>query len=455
MSRLSLAELHKLCLRALRAHGLREPSARLVAQSLTAAEASGSHSHGVFRLQGYCEALQTGRVDGRAEPVLESPAGAATVLVNAQGSFAPAALDLAVPALAAAAKQHGVAACAVRNTFHFAALWPEAEALAERGLLALATVNSKAFVANASGGPAVFGTNPIAFGCPRGGSLPPLVFDQACSVMARGDVSLAARDGMPLAEGVGLDRAGAPSLDAAAVLDGGVLLPFGAPAAAHKGANLALMVELLAGTLHADTCMCTMYHVLGALTVTPEAVALTLTLTLTLTPTLTLTLTPTPTPTLTLTLTLALALCTREAAPTPVQARSLAALSASRPWRRTRTGSARRAMASGCSIAYIWHIACGVTIPVCARRQALPPTVTGELMLALDPSAFGGDGFLGRVEALCAALQGTEGARLPGARRAECHARAEREGVELPQALYRQAIELGERSLDANTEKGT
>ena len=50
-------------------------------------------------------------------------------------------------------------------------------------------------------------------------------------------------------------------------------------------------------------------------------------------------------------------------------------------------------------------------------------------------------------------LQGTEGARLPGARRAECHGRAEREGVELPQALHRQAIELGERSVDSNTEK--
>ena len=350
MPRLSLAELHTLCLRALRAHGLREPSALLVAKSLTSAEASGSHSHGVFRLQGYCEALQTGRVDGRAEPVLESPAGAATVLVNAQGSFAPAALDLAVPALAAAAKQHGVAACAVRNTFHFAALWPEAEALAERGLLALATVNSKAFVANASGGPAVFGTNPIAFGCPRGGSLPPLVFDQACSVMARGDVSLAARDGRPLAEGVGLDRAGAPSLDAAAVLDGGVLLPFGAPAAAHKGANLALMVELLA----------------GALTRSPLGIE---------------------------------------------------ALEADPAW--------------------------------------FGPTRHGELMVALDPAAFGGDGFLERVEALCAALQGAEGARLPGARRAECHARAEREGVELPQALHRQAIELGEGSVDANTRNET
>ena len=113
-----------------------------------------------------------------------------------------------MPALTAAAKQHGVAACAIRDSHHFGALWPEAEALAERGLLSLATVNSKAFVAHPAGGPAVFGTNPIAFGCPRRDGRPPLVFDQACSAMARGDVSLAARDGRPLAYGVGLDRAG-------------------------------------------------------------------------------------------------------------------------------------------------------------------------------------------------------------------------------------------------------
>ena len=41
------------------------------------------------------------------------------------------------PALTAAAKQHGVAACAIRDSHHFGALWPEAEALAERGLLSL------------------------------------------------------------------------------------------------------------------------------------------------------------------------------------------------------------------------------------------------------------------------------------------------------------------------------
>ena len=72
--------------------------------------------------------------------------------------------------------------------------------------------------------------------------------------------------------------------------------------------------------------------------------------------------------------------------------------------------------------------------------------MTGELLLALDPAAFGGDGFSERVEALCAALLRTEGARLPGARRAEARAHAERKGVELPQVLHRQVVELGNRA---------
>lgn len=340
--RLRLTEIHALCFRALSARGLNERAARLVSESMTTCEASGSHSHGLFRLQGYCEALSTSRVDGGAEPVLESPAGAAAVRVDARGAFAPAALAAAVPALTAAAKRHGVAACAIRDSHHFGALWPEAEALAERGLLSLATVNSKAFVAHPAGGPAVFGTNPIAFGCPRRAAAPPLVWDQACSAMARGDVSLAARDGRRLRPGVGLDRAGAPSADPRAVL-AGVLLPFGAPAAAHKGANLALMVELLA----------------AALTRSPLA---------------------------------------------------LEAAAADPDW--------------------------------------YGPTRNGQLLLALDPAAFGdggsdcNDAFFERVEALCAALQQTEGARLPGVRRAEARARAEREGVQVPVALHREAMEL-------------
>ena len=90
----------------------------------------------------------------------------------------------------------------------------------------------------------LLGTSPVAFACPRPGRLP-LVWDQASSVMAQGEVLLAARRGKMLPEGVGLDADGRQTTDPRAVLDGGSILPFGG----HKGSSIAFMIEILAGAL--------------------------------------------------------------------------------------------------------------------------------------------------------------------------------------------------------------
>ena len=62
--------------------------------------------------------------------------------------------------------------------------------------------------------------------------------------MARGDVMIAAREGRQVPEGVGLDDAGRPTTDPDRILKGAQLAYGG-----HKGAALAMMVELLAGPL--------------------------------------------------------------------------------------------------------------------------------------------------------------------------------------------------------------
>lgn len=71
-----------------------------------------------------------------------------------------------------------------------------------------------------------------------------MVFDQASSVVARGEGMIAARDGHKMPEGVGIDGDGRPSTDPNEVLKG-AMLPFGG----YKGSAIALMVELLAGSL--------------------------------------------------------------------------------------------------------------------------------------------------------------------------------------------------------------
>lgn len=67
----------------------------------------------------------------------------------------------------------------------------------------------------------------------------------ATSAIANGDVLMAARDGRALPAGVALDRHGEPTTDPKAMQEGGALLPFGG----HKGAAIAMMVELLAAAL--------------------------------------------------------------------------------------------------------------------------------------------------------------------------------------------------------------
>ncbi len=64
-----------------------------------------------------------------------------------------------------------------------------------------------------------------------------------------------------------------------------------------------------------------------------------------------------------------------------------------------------------------------------------PPPATGQLLLAMDPSAFGHTQFGERIAALAVAIEQQPGARLPGARRLASRARAAREGSVIPPAI--------------------
>ncbi|MGP9820542.1 Ldh family oxidoreductase [Salinarimonas sp. NSM] len=63
-----------------------------------------------------------------------------------------------------------------------------------------------------------------------------------------------------------------------------------------------------------------------------------------------------------------------------------------------------------------------------------PPPGTGQLILALDPLALGGEAALMRVSALAAMMEGQEGARLPGVRRLALRETARREGLSVAEA---------------------
>ncbi|MFW6024546.1 MAG: Ldh family oxidoreductase, partial [Dichotomicrobium sp.] len=207
------------------------------------AERDGALSHGIFRVDGYISTLKSGWVDGQAEPVVEDVAPG-FVRADANNGFTLAATDAARDLLIAKARANGVAILASRNCQHFGALWPDIEPFARQGFVAISMVNSMACVVPYGGTKPVYGTNPLAFAAPRAGG-DPVVFDQAASAMANGDVQIAAREGRELPPGYGVDAEGNPTTDPQAVLDGGALLPFGG----YKGSSIAMMVEIMAAAL--------------------------------------------------------------------------------------------------------------------------------------------------------------------------------------------------------------
>jgi delta1-piperideine-2-carboxylate reductase len=242
LTRLTLEQVHALALQVLCAQGVSEPQAHAIADTITAAERDDCKSHGLFRLPGYVSSVRSGKVTPDAVPRVHELARA-VVQVDGQNGFAPLALRIGCAPLAEKARHHGIAALAVTRIYHFAALWPEVEALAEQGLVAFAFTAAMSYVAPAGGRKPLYGTNPMAFAWPRSGH-PPLVFDQASSASARGEIQLHLRDGVPIPAGWAIDAEGHATTDPAAAL-AGAQLPFGG----YKGAAIALMIELLAGAL--------------------------------------------------------------------------------------------------------------------------------------------------------------------------------------------------------------
>ena len=242
---LSLQEVADLSRAILARHGLAPDHVEAVTRTIVAGERDECASHGVYRLLVCVNTIRTGKVVLDARTALHDVAPA-LARIDAGGGFAQLAFERALPMLVDKARRNGIAALGINNCVHFAALWPEVEAVTAHGLVTLACTPSHAWVAPAGGTRPLFGTNPIAFGWPRPGAHP-FVFDFATSAVARGEIELHRRAGKPIPLGWGIDADGRLSTDPAAVMSG-AMLTFGG----HKGSALATMVELIAGPLIGD-----------------------------------------------------------------------------------------------------------------------------------------------------------------------------------------------------------
>lgn len=238
--RLTVAEIENLAFAALLRSGAAETAARSVARAVAAAEADGIASHGLAYVPVYCEHLQCGKVDGKAEPVASRPAPAMLV-VGAGSGFAHPAIDLGFEQLVPLARMNGIASLAIRNSYNCGVLGYHTEALASAGPLALGFTHAPASIAPVGGRRAVIGTNPFAIAAPDGNGNVAISIDQSASVVAKSEISKRKREGRSIPPDWAFDAEGAPTTDPDLALKGTM-----APSGGYKGFGIGLMVELLA-----------------------------------------------------------------------------------------------------------------------------------------------------------------------------------------------------------------
>jgi LDH2 family malate/lactate/ureidoglycolate dehydrogenase len=217
--------------------------AEIEAEVMAEADLLGVPSHGVRMLPGLVRGLEEGRANPQPQiKVLRERA--ATLFID--GDNGPGRY-LSVYALRQAierAKQFGVGVCLATRVTHWGRGHAYAYRIAQAGGVGICTTNAiPNMVAFGSTRP-LLGNNPLAIGVPRR-NRDPIVLDMAMSQAAVGKVGTYLREGRPVPQGWGVDSDGRPTTDPAAILSGGKVLPIGE----HKGAGLALMMELITGAL--------------------------------------------------------------------------------------------------------------------------------------------------------------------------------------------------------------
>ena len=244
-TRLQLDELHTLIAEILVAHDTARDNAEQVAKALVAAEADGQKGHGASRVPSYAGQARSGKVDGHAVPKAIRLTDSAAV-IDARDGFACPAIELAQRTLLDSVAGSPVAAAVIRNSHHSGVVAHHVEPLARAGYIAMSVNNGPQAIAPWGGRRGLFGTNPIGFAAPRADH-PPLVIDMSLSKVARGKINVAAQAGAPIPPGWAFDADGNPTTDARSAMAGTM-----APIGDAKGAQLALMVEILSAALSAS-----------------------------------------------------------------------------------------------------------------------------------------------------------------------------------------------------------
>jgi L-lactate dehydrogenase len=248
--RYDAAALRELAAGLLGAVGMDAPKAADVADVLVEGDLLGQTTHGLNLLAPYLDAVTSGRMAPRGEPVVVARGGAVETW-DGMWLPGPYLVRAAWRVASRQASDGGLGAVAIRRGSHLGCLGAYLRPAAEAGFLAIIASSdpSGASVAPWGGTAPLYTPNPLAAGWPSPGG--PVMIDVSMSITTNGMTARRRAEGQPFAHPVLMDATGRPTADPAvtAADPPGSLLPLGAPAAGHKGFALGLLVEALTSAL--------------------------------------------------------------------------------------------------------------------------------------------------------------------------------------------------------------
>lgn len=243
MPKVSIDSIDKVTKETLGACGVSAESVEAVLETIHYANRCDIPTHGIGRLPLYVKKIKSGHFNPKDEVQTILDADAVAIL-DANGCFGQVAARKAIDLALHKAEKYGVAAVGVRNSNNFGTAGYYGDYAARRGMVAFVFANAAPAIAPTGGNKTIFGTNPLCFAFPGSEENNPIVLDMATTVVARGKVRLAAKNGekIPLTWAIGPD--GQPTDDPNEALKGSLL-----PIAGYKGYGLSLFVDVLAGML--------------------------------------------------------------------------------------------------------------------------------------------------------------------------------------------------------------
>ena len=238
----SVEQIRQFCVQIWEKAGLTPEDAATCVDVLLAADLRGQRTHGTTHMKDYCERMRKGTATNGADMEIRQTSPS-TLVVDAKHAVGMVSAPRVMRRCIAQAKVSGACFAAVHNGCHYGlgAYYPMMAI--KENMIAFSFANTPPLVAPFGGADPVLGTNPISIAIPAG-KYPDLVLDIATSIVAKGRIALALKEGKRIPEGWALDKNGAPTTDPAAA-NVGALLPFGE----HKGYAMMLIASLLSFAL--------------------------------------------------------------------------------------------------------------------------------------------------------------------------------------------------------------